>query len=162
MPFRSAARKYLRILKPVSWAILLLGSSCLVGCNKEYTDNDVTIVGTSAEAVDLMTKSRGTFGLSGAPNATWLDPREEAEYAKGHIPGALNLPFSRLDAEQAVVLQGIEVIVVYDADSDAALSMAAAKHLMDRGHKEVCVLKGGLKAWKRDGNPVETGPPKKS
>jgi rhodanese-related sulfurtransferase len=130
-----------------------------VGCTAKVDDSYVQFTETTADALDLMTKPRGTFGFEGAPNAVWLDPRTSAAYEAGHIPGAISLPFARLDAEQAVVLKDVEVIVLYDADFQDDLVKAVAKRLIELGHKEVYVLRGGLKAWRRDGNPIEAGPP---
>lgn len=131
---------------------------CLTaGCNNKPDDRWVVYVDTSTEAVEVMTKPRGTLGLGGTPKSVWLDPRSEKEYAAGHIPGAVNLPFPRLEDEQEVVLKDVDVIVVYDTDYDDTLVKPVAKQLMFLGHKDVLVLRGGLKAWKRDGNPVATG-----
>jgi rhodanese-related sulfurtransferase len=39
------------------------------------------------------------------------------EYGEGHIPGAINLPLKRLDAETATVLDRDRPVVVYCWDS---------------------------------------------
>ncbi|MDZ4829852.1 MAG: rhodanese-like domain-containing protein [Phycisphaerae bacterium] len=127
------------------------------GCQNNVYDSDVEFATTGSDAVDLMTKPRGTFGIAGTPKAVWLDPRSEKDYAAGHIPGAINVPFPRLESEQEIVLKEVDVIVVYDNNNDDALVMAVAKRLITLGHKEVYVLKGGMKTWTREGNALETG-----
>ncbi|MFO0826890.1 MAG: rhodanese-like domain-containing protein [Phycisphaerales bacterium] len=154
MAFPSAARIVCRLAEVALVAVM---AAVLPACTPHTTDKVVVFTESPSEAVELMTKPRGTFGIGGSPNAVWLDPRPEADFEKGHIPGAINIPFARLDAEQEFRLRGVTVIVVYDSDFDDALVKAVAKRLVAAGHKEVYVLRGGLKAWKRDGNSVETG-----
>lgn len=129
----------------------------LVGCGNKVTDRNVRIVETPGAALEVMTKSRGALGMKGPPNAVWLDPRPAQAFAEAHIPGAINLPFAILEAEADTVLKNVDVIVVYDADYDSTLGMAVAKRLISLGFKETYLLRGGLKAWRRDGNRVETG-----
>ncbi len=143
-----------------SSVFLLLGTLTLLagGCTPATKDRDVLWAETSADAIDVMSKPRGALGLRGVPNAVWVDPRAVAVYEAGHIPGAVNLPFERLESEQGVVFSNVDVIVVYDSDYDTALPLAYAKRLISLGYDDVYCLRGGLKAWKRDGNPVATGP----
>ncbi|MBL9147486.1 MAG: rhodanese-like domain-containing protein [Phycisphaerae bacterium] len=132
----------------------------LGGCTPKTDDTKITWSESTSEAVDLMTKARGTFGINGTPTAVWLDPRSEMLYEAGHIPGALNLPFPRLEAEHTAALKGVDVIVVYGTDYEDTLVKAVAKRLISLNYEEVYILRGGLKAWTRDGNTVEAGPAK--
>ena len=100
MQFRPPHRYFARILT-VATALatglaigLAIGlATGLAGCNKEVDDRYVLWADTGADAIDLMSRARGTFGIQGTPTSTWLDPRSEADFAAGHIPGAINLPF---------------------------------------------------------------------
>lgn len=141
----------------VAAAALLASPSA---CTPRTDDTKLVWVESSADALDVMSRARGAFGINGTPRSVWLDPRSEAEYAQGHIPGAISLPFPRVEGEHEVVLKEVDVVVVYDSDFDDTLARAVAKKLISRGHKEVYILRGGLKSWTRDGNTVETGPPK--
>jgi rhodanese-related sulfurtransferase len=136
--------------------VLLQG---FAACTPRVDDRDVRWAETTSDAIDLMTRPRGTFGLQGVPNAVWVDPRSEAEFVAGHIPGAIHLPFERLEAEHTVAFRGVDVIIVYDTDFDNALPMAYAKRLISLGYRDVHALRGGLKAWQRDGNEIATGKP---
>ncbi|MDZ4754520.1 MAG: rhodanese-like domain-containing protein [Phycisphaerae bacterium] len=140
-------------------ASVLIGAACVGGCTTNVVDPHVMWAETTSDALDLMSKPRGTFGLSGPPNSAWVDPRTESAFEAGHIPGAINLPFERLEAEHVVAFKGIDVIVIYDVDYDSAVQMAYAKRLIALGYKaeNVVCLRGGLKAWKRDGNAIATG-----
>jgi rhodanese-related sulfurtransferase len=137
----------------------LIGLALATGCSNKVDDRDVQFVDTTSSAMEVMTKPRGALGLKGPPKSVWLDPRTEAAFAAGHIPDAVNLPFARLEAEHAIVLKDVELIVVYDAAFDDTLPKAVAKRLLTLGYKDVYVLRGGLRAWERDGNRVAKGAP---
>jgi len=128
------------------------------GCEIKTSDADLRYL-EPYEAVELETKPRGTLGLDGVATTVWLDPRNPETYAAGHVPKAINLPFPKIDEEQSFVLGNPDFIICVDSDYDDVMAKAAAKRLMELGRtkKSIYVLKGGMKAWKRDGFPVETG-----
>lgn len=140
-------------------ATLVATTSLLVavGCDVKTRDSDIAWADTSAAAMDLMSKPRGTFGINGTPRAAWLDPRPEAEFKREHISGALSLPLGRVDTEHMVALKDRDLIIVYDSEGDDAIAKACAKKLLGYGYKDVYVLRGGLKSWKRDGNATDKG-----
>jgi len=78
-----------------------------------------------------------------------LDVRTEAEFAMGHIPGAENVPLTRL-AEESEGWDPSALIVLYCATGSR--SAEAARMLSARGFESVHDLTGGIAAW--DG-PVE-------
>lgn len=144
---------------------VLPGIACLsvlalagLGCELKTSDADLQYL-EPFEAVELESKPSGTLGMSGPPKTVWLDARTEDRYAEGHVPKSINLPFPRLEDEQQFVLGTPDLIICVDTDYDDVMAKAAAKRLMELGRKKstVYVLKGGMKAWKRDGFPVETG-----
>ncbi|MDJ0390526.1 rhodanese family protein [Roseomonas sp. E05] len=84
--------------------------------------------------------------------AALVDVREPDEHARERIPGARNLPLSRLEEVELAVQQGRPV--VFHCRSGARTQANAAR-LADRVSScEAYVLEGGLDAWKRAGLPV--------
>jgi thiosulfate/3-mercaptopyruvate sulfurtransferase len=101
-----------------------------------------------------------------------LDARPTADYQKGHLPDARNLPFSatyeRLGENGRVVslpkaqalfsnvgLKRDDLVVIYDAGA----MMFAARVLWALevyGHEKVRLLDGGLKAWQMANLPLST------
>lgn len=86
----------------------------------------------------------------------WVDARSATLFAKGHIPGAINLNLD--DFSQQVVpllertlVQPDATIVIY-CDSDLCqASHEVAERLRDEfGMAKVYVLKGGWEAWLQD------------
>lgn len=84
-----------------------------------------------------------------------LDIRSPRDFARGHLPGALNVPRQELARRVARVAGGeSEQPPVLVCQSDLR-SIAAAKRLERSGHGKVVVMKGGMHRWKRDRLPVE-------
>lgn len=73
-----------------------------------------------------------------------LDVRQPAEFAAGHLPGAINVPMAQLQ-ERADEFAGEEPLVVYCAAG--VRSRAAAGALVHAGRANVHSLTGGLNAW---------------
>ena len=141
----------MRTLATVCLAILAASA-----CTKSTSDKNIIYV-TPFKAVELM-NDPGSM-LKRAPVSVWVDPRSPEKYAEGHIPGAINLPFPRMTAEAGLVLGKYDQFVVYDTSYDDTIAKAASKRLIELDFSDVYTLEGGLKAWTRDGNPLETGFP---
>ncbi len=82
-----------------------------------------------------------------------LDVRPEDEYAAGHLPGALNVPLSRLDAIIATLPRDREV-VAYCRGPYCVLSVEAVEALKARGFN-ARRLEDGFIEWKAAGLAVE-------
>ena len=87
-------------------------------------------------------------------NALVLDVREAAEYEKGHMLNARNIPLGELEARAAEIdkHKAKPVIVVYD---NGNRSGKAATALRKRGFEQVFTLGGGIGAWRQAGLPLE-------
>jgi rhodanese-related sulfurtransferase len=84
--------------------------------------------------------------------ATLVDVREADEHARERIPGARNLPLSRLEEAELAVHQGKPVL--FHCRSGARTAGNADRLAAKAGLCEAYVLEGGLDAWKRAGLPV--------
>jgi rhodanese-related sulfurtransferase len=80
-------------------------------------------------------------------------------YDKKHIKGAINMPLALFDIVYMMTFSGEEEkqkkIIVYGGTISKLYDYELAGILMNRGHKEVRVLEGGLSAWEKKGYPVE-------
>jgi rhodanese-related sulfurtransferase len=83
-----------------------------------------------------------------------IDARGANEYASGHIPGAINVPYKetwgRLEELRGYQERGI---VFYCAEGVRA--KIAGDALLVEGFRRVGTLDGSLRAWKQAGLPVE-------
>jgi len=84
--------------------------------------------------------------------ATLVDVREPDEHARERIPGARNLPLSRLEEAELAVQGGKPVL--FHCRSGARTQGNAARLAAKAGPCEAYAVEGGLDAWKRAGLPV--------
>ena len=84
--------------------------------------------------------------------ALLLDVREVAEYAEGHAPGAVHIPYEQLGDRLAEVPRARE-IVVYCA---AGVRSSLAASLLERAGLDPMNLRGGFSSWEHAGLPTET------
>lgn len=87
---------------------------------------------------------------------TVLDVRPEDEFALGHVPGALNIPFGELE-RRLRELPADREIVAYCRGPYCVLSFEAVAALRARGFN-ARRLEDGLPEWKASGLPLETCP----
>lgn len=101
------------------------------------------------------TDVQGFATLMADSSVVILDVRTAAEFAEGHIPGAILIDQGQSDfMEKAqAALPTEKTIAVYCRSGRRSAN--AAGRLADAGYK--CVnLKGGIVAWKEAGKPVVT------
>lgn len=84
---------------------------------------------------------------------TVLDVRPEDEFALGHLPGALNIPFGELERRLKELPKNHEVIA-YCRGPYCVLSFDAVANLRKRGYK-IRRLEDGYPEWKAAGLPIE-------
>lgn len=86
-----------------------------------------------------------------------LDVREDGEWQKGHIPGAVHIPLgqlgSRLEELETAKSAGTPVIVACRSGNRSAM---AAVQLRKAGFEPVYNLEGGTTAWQQAGMPLES------
>lgn len=85
-------------------------------------------------------------------HALLIDIREDDEFARRHIPGALSRPLSRFDAVALPEMAGTDVIFTCRSGMRTA---ANAERLATPVGGNAYVLDGGLDGWARAGLPVE-------
>lgn len=85
--------------------------------------------------------------------AAFVDTRPPADWAGGHVPGAQNLPLISVRGRSREIPQDVEVVFVCQ---NGERSPQAAEVASSLGFKDVFVLEGGIDAWIKAGNPLET------
>ena len=84
-----------------------------------------------------------------------LDVRNADEFASGHIPGAINLNYTRVTAEGGRFKGESRTIVAYCACTNEMTAARAAVDLAALGIPGAKALKGGWDEWLRRGEKVE-------
>ncbi len=91
-------------------------------------------------------------------SAVFIDTREPEEFAEGHIPGAINLPFEHWhdfwDAARPRIGTS-DRIVTYCGGLDCELSLYAARELQSLGYGRPLIFFGGYVRWTEQGLPIE-------
>ncbi|MBI1749714.1 MAG: sulfurtransferase [Acidobacteria bacterium] len=83
-----------------------------------------------------------------------VDTREDSEWARGHLPGALHLSKGIIerDIETAVPDKNAEIILYCGGGFRSAL---AADNLQKMGYTKVISMDGGWRVWTESNFPVE-------
>ena len=81
-----------------------------------------------------------------------LDVRTPAEYAEGHVPGAVNVPHDQLASRLAEVPKDKDVVLYCRSGRRTAL---AAEVLASHGYTRLSHLEGDMQAWVDRGRRVQ-------
>lgn len=82
--------------------------------------------------------------IEGGASISILDVREPAEFAFGHIPGAVNIPLGELEDRFTEIDQNKEVHVICRTGSRSDL---AAQKLTEKGYENVKNVVPGMTNW---------------
>jgi rhodanese-related sulfurtransferase len=86
-----------------------------------------------------------------------VDVREESEFSKDHLPGAIHLGKGIIerDIESRVPEVNTEIVLYCGGGFRSAL---AADNLQKMGYTNVISIDGGIRDWREKGYPMESGP----
>jgi ArsR family transcriptional regulator len=108
------------------------------------------------DADDAVSRDDVLNGLKGG-NVVVLDVRPADEYALGHVPGAINIPFRELE-ERMDELSAERQIVTYCRGPYCVVTFETVRRLRERGYR-VRRLQGSFPEWQASGFPYETTSP---
>jgi rhodanese-related sulfurtransferase len=108
---------------------------------------------------NLIIGDRGSVGpleateLINHKEAVVVDVRPAADYAKGHIINAINVPMNGFKNQMTALAKHKDKPVIVSCRSGSQSSVAAA-HLRKQGFADVHNLKGGVLAWEAASLPL--------
>jgi len=96
------------------------------------------------------------------PDAVLLDVREPEEFARGHVPGAVNLPQADLATRLDDLPRDRRIMTICQS---GMRSLRSAQFLKQQGFESVATVVGGTAGWFAAGRPTEAtetegGPPR--
>jgi rhodanese-related sulfurtransferase len=93
--------------------------------------------------------------LDAGQNFTLVDVREDNEWERGHLPGAVHLGKGIIerDIEQVIPDKSAEIVLYCGGGFRSAL---AADNLRKMGYTNCISMDGGWRAWTAAGFPTET------
>jgi rhodanese-related sulfurtransferase len=107
---------------------------------------------------DKMAFTTGPVELSNnlkeGTNLVVVDVREAEDYKKGHIPGAINLPFDKWATCEGLQKDNLNVLYCYS--HVCRLAATAAVEFAGKGYP-VMEMDGGFEAWKENDLEIERG-----
>ncbi|MEM0983959.1 MAG: rhodanese-like domain-containing protein [Planctomycetota bacterium] len=104
----------------------------------------------------------GRASTTGEP-IWFLDARRQEDFERGHIPGALSMPASRVASGEGVFAlidagaADTDLLVIYCTGGDCDASENTAALLERGGFTNFAILEPGFSEWQGAGMPVETG-----
>ena len=111
-----------------------------------------------ASAGEYQTPAMSVADLRGHENGPdaplVVDVRPSAEYKSGHIEGAVNMPYNKID-KHLQELSEAKAVVLYCTLGHR--TRVAEQVLLDGDVPNVYHLEGGLFAWQQAGYPIHTG-----
>ncbi len=114
----------------------------------------VPSVGVGQEIVPTISPDDLYEQRQSGPAPLILDVRTPEEFRLGHIPGALNIPYTEIASRIGEVQQSHAVVLYCMLGPRARLG---ERTLLDAGVDNVLHLDGGLYAWQQAGFAVEKG-----
>jgi rhodanese-related sulfurtransferase len=89
---------------------------------------------------------------SAPPNVLLLDVREPEEFARGHVPNAVNLPQADLATRLEEIPRDRPIMTICQS---GMRSLRSAEFLRQQGYENVASIAGGTAEWRAAGRPVE-------
>ena len=138
----------------IPWALFLMLVSFLIegtcfGADVQLTASSQK-AGAGAKTVTVEEFDR----LRNDHKAVTLDVRTPAEYAQGHIPGAINIDCASRDfSEKIAALDRNHQYLVHCAAGTR--SPRACERMAKLNFTNLYALNGGFKAWEQAGKPIE-------
>jgi glyoxylase-like metal-dependent hydrolase (beta-lactamase superfamily II)/rhodanese-related sulfurtransferase len=115
--------------------------------NRGLTDMPWAMLTTSAPIDEV-----GIDAIDSAPpNVVLLDVREPEEFARGHVPHAINIPQAELATRLNEVPRDRPILTICQSGSR---SVRSGQFLLQQGFQQVGSVAGGTRAWREDGRPV--------
>ncbi|WP_457651650.1 rhodanese-like domain-containing protein [Rhodocaloribacter sp.] len=143
-----------RIIPFLFLSILFLGTSCRSGANSDAQAPETGT--TEAPVVVREVSQEEVLQLRETPreDVLLLDVRTPAEFAQGHVPGAMNISHTDLPArlDELAPYKDKEIIVYCRSGHRAGI---AADILKKNGFTNLAHLEGDMMGWMAKGLPME-------
>jgi rhodanese-related sulfurtransferase len=93
--------------------------------------------------------------LDRGENFLLIDVREESEFAKDHLPGAMHLGKGIIERDIEVRVPDLNTPMILYCGGGFR-SALAADNLQKMGYRNVISMDGGIRGWREQGLPLET------
>lgn len=116
-------------------------------------DNKAIVIDEMAGYLEFVDYGGGVIFAEQIPKDEWpkmvvIDARDAGQFAKGHIPGAINMDWRQVLAKRDSIPKNKPVLIYCNTGS---LSAQAGFALRVAGWENVRILQGGMEEWKAKG-----------
>jgi len=138
-------------LLPLSSAFIT--ASALLLAPAAHADNKALVIDEMAAYLEFVDYGGGVIFAEQIPKDEWpkmlvIDARDAGQFAKGHIPGAINMDWRQVLAQRDRIPKNKPVLIYCNTGS---LSAQAGFALRVAGWENVRILQGGMEEWKAKG-----------
>lgn len=118
-----------------------------------HADNKAVVIDEMAAYLEFVDYGGGVIFAEQIPKDEWpkmvvIDARDAGQFAKGHIPGAINMDWRQVLAQRDRIPRNKPVLIYCNTGS---LSAQAGFALRVAGWDNVRILQGGMEEWKAKG-----------
>jgi rhodanese-related sulfurtransferase len=118
-----------------------------------HADNKAIAIDEMAGYLEFVDYGGGVIFAEQIPRDEWpkmvvIDARDAGQFAKGHIPGAINMDWRQVLAKRDSIPKNRPVLIYCNTGS---LSAQAGFALRVAGWDNVRILQGGMEEWKAKG-----------
>ncbi|GAC1434170.1 MAG: rhodanese-like domain-containing protein [Terriglobales bacterium] len=119
----------------------------------QHSEGFLKIVTDAKQRVREVTTSEVKSKLDRHEKVLIVDVREESEFAKDHLPGAIHLGKGVIerDIEERIPDHNASLILYCGGGFRSAL---AADNIQKMGYRNVLSMDGGMREWREKGYPV--------
>ena len=139
-------------MHPRNMALSLLSTLALLGPTAALADKAAAIDEMEAY-LEFVEYGGGVIFAEQIPKDDWkkfvlIDARDAGQFAKGHIPGAINMDWRQVLAKRSSIPKDKPVLIYCNTGS---LSAQAGFALRVAGWDNLRILQGGMEEWKAKG-----------
>jgi len=134
-------------------ALAALTASTLLLAPAVHADNKAIAVDEMEAYLEFVDYGGGVIFAEQIPADEWkkmlvIDARDAGQFAKGHIPGAINMDWRQVLAQRNTIPKDKPVLIYCNTGS---LSAQAGFALRVAGWDNLRILQGGMEEWKAKG-----------
>jgi rhodanese-related sulfurtransferase len=140
-------------MKLVHGLAAVFAAASLLFASIASADNKAVAIDEMEAYLDFVDYGGATIFAEQVPRDEWrnfhiIDARDKDQYAKEHIPGAVNLEWRKVLAERKSIPKDKPVLIYCNTGT---LSAQAGFALRVAGYDNVRILQGGFAEWKAKG-----------
>ncbi|HAX18738.1 MAG TPA: rhodanese-like domain-containing protein [Hydrogenophaga sp.] len=140
-------------MKLTHLALAALTASTLLLAPAAHADNKAIAVDEMEAYLEFVDYGGGVIFAEQIPADEWkkmlvIDARDAGQFAKGHIPGAINMDWRQVLAKRNTIPKDKPVLIYCNTGS---LSAQAGFAMRVAGWDNLRILQGGMEEWKAKG-----------